>query len=350
MNEGKFFNERLRQIGFLLGLIFLACLIIAELRFFASAFLGGFTIYIILRKPHAYLQKKAWNNVLATAFLVLITLIFLVLLGGGLFSILYSKVKSFGPQAVMSTLQDLRATIMQRWDYDIFSADVIQKALSSVGNILPGLLSVTGGVVINTLVMLLVVFFLLLQRTQFEQGIEAFIPLSKKSIGLLKNSVHSMVMMNAVGIPLILTAQAVLSGLAYWLLGVGDPVVWGLMTGLCGLIPVVGTPIVWLPLSVELMVSGNVWQGIVLAAYGLAVISIIDYGARMIFMNKIANLHPLVILFGVILGMKMFGFWGIIFGPLLISGFFLLIWIYNKEFIEKTPDAASNGNEGFRRE
>jgi len=342
MNEGKFFNEKIRQIGFLLGLVFLACLIVVELRFFASAFLGGFTIYIILRNPHSYLRKKGWSNGLATAFLTLITLVFLILLVGGLFTILYNKVKSFGPQSVMTTLQDVRNTIMLRWDYDIFSANVIQKTLNSVGDVLPSLLSVTGSVVANTLMMLFVVFFLLLQRTQFERGVEAFIPLSPKSIALLKNSVHSMVMMNAVGIPLILAVQAILSGLAYWLLDAGDPVVWGLMTGLCGLIPVVGTAIVWVPLSIELLVAGQIWQGIVLAVYGLLVISIIDYGARMIFMKKKANLHPLITLFGVILGMKMFGFWGIIFGPLMISGFFLLIWIYNKEFVSKAPDSASN--------
>ena len=342
MNEGKFFNERIRQIGFLLVLIFLACLIIVELRYFASAFLGGFTIFMILRKPHSYLRGKGWNNGLATAFLMLITLIFLILLVGGLFSILYNKVKSFGPQVVMNTLQDIRNTIMQRWEYDIFSAAVIQKTLNSLGNVLPSLLSVTGSVVANTIMMLFVLFFLLLQRTAFEQGIEAFIPLSPRSVGLLKSSVHSMVMTNAVGIPLIMAGQALLAGFAYWLFNAGDPVVWGLLTGLCGLIPVVGTAVVWIPLSIELLVEGHIWQGIALVLYSALVISSIDYGTRMIFMKKKANVHPLITLFGVILGMSMFGFWGIIFGPLMISGFFLLIWIYNKEFNTNLPDSASS--------
>ena len=345
MYEGKHFNERIRQIGFLLVLIFLACLIIGELRFFASAMLGGFTIFMILRIPHIYLRKKGWSNGLTTVLLTFITLIFLFLLMGGLLSLLYSKIKTFGPNTVMTSLQDIRSIIIQRWHYDIFSATVIQKALSSIGNILPGLLSLTGNVVLNTVMMLFVLFFLLLQRTQFEQGLEAYIPLSPKSIGLLKSSVHSMVMMNAVGIPLILAAQAILSGLAYWILDAGDPVVWGLLTGLFGLVPIVGTTTIWLPLAIELLVEGHIWQGIVLLIYGVCVISIIDYGARMVFMKKKANIHPLITVFGVILGMKLFGFWGIIFGPLMVSGFFLLIQIYNTEFndwSEGEPDSVSD--------
>ena len=344
MNERKYFNERVRQIGFLLVLVFLACLIIGELHFFASAMLGGFTIYMILRRPHSYLRRKGWGNGLTTAFLMLVTLIFLVLIIGGLLSLLYNKVKSFGPQAIMNTLRDLQGVILQRWDYDIFSAEVIQKALGSIGNVLPNLLSVTGNVVINVIMMMLVLCFLLLQRTQFERGIEAFIPLSPKSISELKGSVHSMVLTNAVGIPLIVFGQAILSGLAYWILNAGDPVVWGLLTGLFGLVPVVGTSIVRVPLSIELLIEGHIWQGITLLIYCAVLVFNVDSAVRMVFMKKKANIHPLVTLFGVILGLKLFGFWGIIFGPLLISGFFLLIQIYNKEFNPTEPASASDGS------
>ena len=339
MYEGKHFNERVRQIGFLLGLVFLACLIVSELRFFASSMLGGFTIFMILRKPHAYLQRKGWSNALATAFLMIVTLIVLGAIVGGLLTLLYSKIKTFGPNTVMTSLHDLRNTIIRRWDYDIFSADLMQQALSSVGNVLSSILSLTGSVLANTIMMLFVLVFLLGQRTQFEQMLEAYIPISPKNIQPLKSSVHSMVMMNAVGIPLILLVQAIVSGFAYWILNAGDPVIWGLLTGLFGLVPVVGTASIWIPLSIELLVEGHTWQGIVLLIYGVCIISIIDYGARMIFMKKKANVHPLVTVFGIILGMKLFGFWGIIFGPLMISGLFLLIEIYSKEFrVEKPSD------------
>ncbi|MDR0541335.1 MAG: AI-2E family transporter [Dysgonamonadaceae bacterium] len=336
----KHFNEKIRQIGFLLILAFGACLIILELRYFASALLGGFTIFMVLRRPHRYLRSKGWSNGLTTAFLMIVAFVFLVLAVSGLIFIFYGKLKSFHSQFIIDGLHHIHDIVVQRWGYDIFSQEIIQKALSSAGNILPGLISATGGVAANAIMLMFVLFFLLQQRVPFERGIEKVLPLSATSVRLLKRSVHSMILTNAVGIPLIMFGQAVLAGLAYWALDAGDPVIWGLMTGFFGLIPVVGTAGIWAPLSIELLVGGHVWQGIVLAIYGFCVVSGVDSGVRIIFLKKKANVHPLITLFGVILGMNLFGFWGIIFGPLALSGFFLLIRIYNREFnAKKTNDA-----------
>jgi predicted PurR-regulated permease PerM len=332
MSEGHHFNERVRQIGFLLILVFLACLIIGELRYLTASLLGGFTIYMVLRRPHEYLRKKGWGNGLTTAFLMVVTFVVLVLVIGGLLSIVYNKIKDFQPQTLLNGIHHIRDTVLERWDYDIFSTAVTQKAMSSMGSILPGLLSASGNVIVNTVMMAFVLFFLLQQRTDFERGIEAALPLSPPSVRILKTSVHSIVMSNAVGIPLVMLGQALSAGLAYWVLDAGDPVIWGLMTSFCGLIPVIGTAGVWVPLSLELLIEGHIWQGIVLIIYGACVISSVDNAVRMVFLKKKANIHPLVTLFGVILGIQLFGFWGIIFGPLMISGFFLLFRIYNIEF------------------
>ncbi|MDH8700897.1 putative PurR-regulated permease PerM [Dysgonomonadaceae bacterium PH5-43] len=333
MYTGKLFNESIKQIGLLLIILFLACLIVGGLQYFISSVLGGFTLYLILRKPQQYLLNKGWNNTLVTSFLLLITFAFLILVVGGLIALVYSKLQQFHPKVIVDSLYNIHGSILERWEYDIFSEDVIQKALATVGNIIPGILSTTGNVVANVGMMIFILFFMLQQSTAFEKGIENLIPVSRESISMLKTEVHNMTLSNAVGIPLIMIGQGVTAGLAYWLLDAGDPVVWGLLTGIFGLIPVVGTGGVWLPLALNLLIGGNIWQGIVLAIYGALIISSVDNLVRMVFLKKAANVHPLVTLFGVILGMKLFGFWGIIFGPLLISCFMLLIKIYKKEFV-----------------
>jgi predicted PurR-regulated permease PerM len=333
MREGKHFDEKIRQIGFLLLLVFLACLIIQELRYFASALLGGFTLFILLRRPHRYLRNKGWSNSLTTAFLMAVTFIFLALAVGGLITILYDKLRSFKPQFLLDGLHHVHEIVVQRWGYNIFSQETIQKTLSSIGDIIPHIISATGGVIANAVMLMFVLFFLLQQRVQFEKSMERFIPLSKRSFQLLKRSVHSMIVSNAVGISLIMFGQALFAGLGYWLLDAGDPIIWGLITGFFGVVPVVGTAGIWVPLSIELLAGGHIWQGIVLLIYGAGIIASVDNVVRMVFLKKKANVHPLITLFGVIMGMNLFGFWGIIFGPLMISGFFLLLRIYNKEFI-----------------
>jgi len=142
-----------------------------------------------------------------------------------------------------------------------------------------------------------------------------------------------MVVSNAVGIPLIMIGQGLTAALGYWLFGAGDPIIWGILTGVFGLIPIIGTAGIWLPLSINLLLGGNIWQGIVLLIYGAGIIASIDNLFRMIFMKKYANVHPLITIFGIIVGMNLFGFWGIIFGPLILSGFLLLIKIYKDEFL-----------------
>ena len=332
MFEGKHFNEKIRQIGFLLVLVFLACLIIGELQYFVSSVLGGFTIFLILRKPQRYLLNKGWGNTFTTTVLLIATFIFLLLLTGGFTSILYGKLKSFQPQTLVEGLQHIRDFIIEKWGYNIFSQDVIQKVVSAVGSILPGILSATGNVLANVIMMMFVLFFMLQQRASFERSIDRFVPLSRDSILSLKSAIHTMVISNAVGIPLILFGQALTAGLAYWVLDAGDPVIWGMITGFFGLVPIVGTGGIWVPLGIELIVAGNIWQGIVLIIYGACVISNVDTVVRIVVLKKHANVHPLVTLFGVILGVNLFGFWGIIFGPLMISGFFLLLRIYKSEF------------------
>jgi predicted PurR-regulated permease PerM len=120
--------------------------------------------------------------------------------------------------------------------------------------------------------------------------------------------------------------------LGYWIFGVKEFALWGFITGVCSVIPIVGTGLVWLPLTVYLFAIGNTWQGFGLGLYSLIILSNIDYIARITILRKIGDVHPLITIFGVIIGLSMFGFLGLIFGPLLISYFILLVKIYRNEF------------------
>ena len=132
--------------------------------------------------------------------------------------------------------------------------------------------------------------------------------------------------------PLILVAQTLTSSLIYWLLGMDNFFFWGFLTAIAGLLPLLGTAFVYVPLSIWFVMQGQLWAGIGLLLYGLTVISNTDNVFRIILMKKVADTHPLVVIFGVLLGIPLFGFWGIIFGPLFISSFMLLIKIYYVEY------------------
>ncbi len=107
---------------------------------------------------------------------------------------------------------------------------------------------------------------------------------------------------------------------------------WGFITGVFAFFPIVGTMIVWVPLVVFMFSAGHNGQGIGLAIYSAVVTGNIDYMARITLLKKIGDVHPVITVLGVIVGLSLFGFWGFIFGPLLISYFLLLYNIYSAEF------------------
>ena len=98
------------------------------------------------------------------------------------------------------------------------------------------------------------------------------------------------------------------------------------------MIPVVGAALAYVPVAILFFANGMNIKGIIMLAYGFGVISTVDSVFRFWLQKKIGDVHPLITGFGVIIGLNLFGFIGLIFGPILISLFLLLIKIYANEF------------------
>jgi predicted PurR-regulated permease PerM len=95
----------------------------------------------------------------------------------------------------------------------------------------------------------------------------------------------------------------------------------------------VGTMIIWVPLVAYMFATGNDFYATGLTLYSFIITGNVDYVARITLMKKIGDVHPLITILGVIVGLNLFGFVGLIFGPLLISYFMVLVKIYINEFV-----------------
>ena len=116
------------------------------------------------------------------------------------------------------------------------------------------------------------------------------------------------------------------------LTGVTEAGFWAVITGFCSVIPIVGGGIVWVPLVVMHFVNGDNWQGFFLLAWAALLMGSIDNVIRFVLAKRMADVHPVVTVLGVIMGLKYFGFIGLIFGPVLISFFIILLKIYYLEY------------------
>ena len=331
-NNNRFF----RQFLFIAALIGIAVVIWGQLGFLLNCFLGAITIYMVFRPFLFFLtEKKKWNRWLASVLLLLITIVVLSAVGFLLVELVVYEVGALDVDAIIDELQQLTSRLNEFLGFSLISKNLIMESKGVLANLASNLLNGTYNITINFFLMLVVLCFMFASGRKMENVFLRYIPFKGDCRELIQKEAKDMILGNAVGIPIIMLVQGIVSGFGYWVVGIEKYVFFGFLTALTGLIPLVGTAIVWVSLSVYLLAIGHIWQGLMLLGYGVLLISNADNACRLVLMKKIADTHPLIVIFGVMLGIPLFGFWGIIFGPLLISGFLLLIKIYYVEYYQE---------------
>ncbi|RYE12419.1 MAG: AI-2E family transporter, partial [Sphingobacteriaceae bacterium] len=175
-----------------------------------------------------------------------------------------------------------------------------------------------------------------------EMWLRKNLPLKNRNSDKLLTEVRGMVLSNAIGIPVLAFVQGIIAIIGYMIFGVKEPILWGIITGVCSVVPVVGTMIAWVPITLFMFATGHSNAGIGLLFWGLFPIGASDNVIRFLLQKKLADVHPIITVLGVIIGVNLFGFIGLIYGPLLISVFILLVRIYIDEFIEQPNSSKSN--------
>jgi predicted PurR-regulated permease PerM len=316
----------------------LAILIFRQLYSFFPGFLGGLTLYILCRKYYLYLTiKRKWNK---SATAVLFMLLFLGCIVAPVYfslEMVYSKINNIvkEPQQINEAVSQISAKIKDWTGQDLLTKEATVDIRKKAAGFIPAILNGSATMLGNLLMILFLAFFMFTNGPGAENKIREFLPLQAKNIDLLADETVGMVRASALGIPLISLIQGLVAMLGYWVFGIKDFVLLGLITGIFAFFPVIGTALIWIPLVIYLFSSGENGKGIGLAIYSAVVIGNIDYLARITFLKKVGNVHPVITILGLIAGLKLFGFWGFIFGPLLISYLLLLIKIYKSEFVGK---------------
>jgi predicted PurR-regulated permease PerM len=246
------------------------------------------------------------------------------------------KLKGFAQQQdkLIQGAQIIAAKVKEKTGYSIFTADNAKNLATRISVLLPQLLNSTALLLTNLLMMFFLYFYLLISGTDIENYLKKIIPLKPENIQLLASDTKMMVKANALGIPIICIIQGIFAAFGYWIFGVEDWALWGFFTGLFAFFPLVGTMIVWVPLVAFLYAKGHDWSATALTFYSFIITGNVDYVARLTLMKKIGDVHPIITVLGVIVGLSLFGFVGLIFGPLLVSYFIVLVKIYINEFVK----------------
>ena len=303
---------------------------------FVPGFLGAITLYILSRGNFISLVNDRKWNVRWTSLLFLI--LYIVLIVGPSYyvvKLIIPKITdlSVRSQELMTGLQHLSDAIYKNTHLRIMTPENIKLWEHELRSFLPGFLNSTISILSNLLMMFFVIYFMLVNSAYLEEKLIKYIPLRPENIRKLGSETLHLVRANAIGIPLISLIQGVTATIGYWIFGLVDYGLWGFLTGVFAFFPILGTMVVWVPLVVLLYARGENFQGWGLLLYSAIITGNVDYLSRITLMRKIGNMHPVITILGVILGLGLFGFMGFIFGPLLFSYFILLIKIYTIEFV-----------------
>lgn len=335
-------KEQYWKYSLLVIIVVLGAIVFKETLPFLSGVLGACTIYVMVRRQMSYLAetKKIRRSIAATFVLLEVSLCFLIpaffviwLLANRLQAV------NLEPSVLIKTIQHFIDLVHQKVGYDVMSSDNLSMITSRISGVAQMLVGQISSFLINSFVLLFVLYFMLLGGKTMESYVYDILPFKNKNKKEVIKSAKVMVTSNAIGIPLLALIQGCIAMIGYLIFGTPDPVIFGFLTCFATILPLIGTAFIWLPLAVYLALTGNVAGGIGLAIYAIVVISNIDNLARFLLQKKLADTHPMVTIFGVVLGLSLFGFWGVIFGPLLLSLFLLCFDMFKRDYIDSgEPD------------
>jgi predicted PurR-regulated permease PerM len=212
---------------------------------------------------------------------------------------------------------------------------VIQGAQVSSGVVLSQLTGVAQNFflfIANVLLVLLTLFFFLRDGAAFCYRLRRLLPMDPEHQDRLFTNIVNAVTAVVHGCLVVAMIQGFLAGLAYWVLGVPYALVWGVATAFFALLPVGGSTIVTIPVTIYLFLQGDIIRGVLMAIWALGVVGGVDNVLKPIFIGTRLKLPVLFLFFGILGGLSVFGALGLILGPVLFALLAAFLDLYREEY------------------
>jgi predicted PurR-regulated permease PerM len=215
----------------------------------------------------------------------------------------------------------------------------IKKGVASLLNYSTGIVKNFLGFLIKLVLMLITLFFIYRDGRHFVQRFWLVVGIKENLRATIATTTTRVLGAVMYGILLTCLVQGMLGGLGFWIAGLPSPFLFGVLMSICAPIPLVGTALIWLPGAIYLLAQGKTIHGVLLIIWGLAIVSSIDNVIRPLFISGKAKLPILVVVFGVLGGLLVFGLTGVVAGPVIVALFLVFFESYRGE------DIAINGND-----
>lgn len=341
MEPKRQINNHIVSQVLLIAVIILICLLLfTNLVYYLPGFLGAITLYIIFRNLYFTLtDQKRWNRAATSLLFIVLSIVFIVLPVWMLIDYLTPRISLFLSDTtnIVNKFNEIKDYIKGKplLDQIDLSDEALLQFVQNLTKYLPSIINSVAEVLINMLVAFFVLYFMQVHAKKMESTIEDFFPFSEKSKIELWNEINLMVRTNAIGIPILGICQGIVAIVGYYLFDVPNPILWGIVTGVATVVPVLGTMAVYIPICILSFATGPTANAVWLSLYCFFLVGGIDNVLRFTILKTLGDVPPLTTVFGVLFGLNVFGMLGLIFGPLIISTLGVLFKVYRNEYGNK---------------
>ncbi|KQW44947.1 MULTISPECIES: AI-2E family transporter [unclassified Roseateles] len=330
---------------------FLALMVAVSLAFawilqpFFGAVFWGAVIAIIFMPVHAWLMRR-WKQRRTLAALVTLLMIVLIVVlplslltgmlvkeGAALYQRLQSGETDFARyfEQVVAVLPTGLHDLLEHFGLTDFKelqariTDAIGRGSQAIATQVYSVGQNALDLVVSFFVMLYLAFFLLRDGVGLSRRLRAAVPLDPDHRRHLSAKFITVIRATVKGNVLVAATQGALGGLAFWYLNIQGALLWAVIMGFLSLLPAIGAALIWLPVAIYFLVTGAIWQGVALIAYGVLVIGLVDNVLRPILVGKDTKMPDYLVLISTIGGMAIFGINGFVIGPV-IAAMFMAVW------------------------
>ncbi len=325
--------------------LLLAALVVGFLLLkpYAAGLILAITLAVVLRPVYRYLLKFLSNEIVSALLVTILTVLLIAGPLAALISQIIIQAGEFYNNLSQGAWSSVRLPIGD-WVEKFPALAPFQNAGSSLGEYLQGgagwlignfgnLFSGLASFGVNTLIGLFALYYLLKDGGRLKKIILGLSPFSEQETKNIYAKLSLAIKSVWAGTLLIALIQGTVAGIGFWIFGVPQPALWGTLTIITALVPLVGTALTWLPASIYLFSTGEVGMALGLFLWGAILVGSIDNFLRPKLIERYMKVHPFFILVSVLGGLSLFGPLGFLLGPLVLSLILALLEIY-PEFLK----------------
>jgi predicted PurR-regulated permease PerM len=329
------YTRNQRSVLQLIILLVLTFFILFGLYAYVPAIIGSGIIYVIFQKLfNQYVHEKGHNRYLVTG-LILVGSFLIIILPFLVLSLMLAEKVAYYTRHI-EELMPIIKKVEQLTGLQLSNGQLMRTITEKGGDFLPALFpSVFSGTVdllVSIGLMYFILYYMFANQERFLESLYKYLPFQDETIDLLGAELQNVVNTNVIGQTVISLIQGACMGLGFVIFQLDDPLFWGVVSFFLSFIPVLGTPLVWIPAGVILIAQEQMGKGIGILLFGAILVVNIDNVLRFALAKKLGDIHPLLTIAGIVLGVPVFGIVGIFIGPLIIVYFMLLVQVYLKEY------------------